>query len=493
MPVSGEEPITSFFPRLSTRKRKENVHPIRYSTKRKRVQIRVDAEPPTKKVKAVVLRDAAEHPKNAAQLRPEDGFGGDFAFKRGTGTQYVDQPSNPDSPSTSTLTSRAEPGPWPSFSELKSSPLRIIRTRKSYEVTFSGMLDEDDNTLSNPSSTSHKDTLSVRAIKPMHVISTVTRHFPHVFVGQSLQTPPPTKQRNQKRIPFSSISDQPPIPSPLVSNDHRRTHISGSLDTSPTPGTLVRRVNARPRPSLFRRGPVSAIPTKSPEASKGASGVSWMPSPIPISSPTGFSKRHHVGTEGSSPSMLISLSRDSDVSDITDNESDMGPAEDPFTFPALSQVVPSSQTLDVHFAYPQIAASSSSVPAMGLVTDSPKFKFPALPIRHQRPSMHGIGEPNVLHAEPSQSPEHRFVPSSQTQYMLPYDVPPRRVRPLRSSTLMLEDGRQVTLDEVVSSSQSQIEKELSISTGWSQLFPSRSSVILDTPLVNVDEDGDPTE
>jgi hypothetical protein len=378
MPVSGEEPITSFFPRLTSSKRKE----ITSTTNRKRKQI--SPEPNTtkrKKVKHLVVPpDTVEQRKNTAQSS-EHSLGDDLIVKDG---QRIAEPSNHRSPQTvvSTL-----PDCQPSLQRLRNFPLRATPPRKDREANPSSTLGEDDGAVSRPSSTAHNKHASSGS-GATHLIPT-THRFYHAAVEPSLHTAPPVKQPNQKRVPLPLTLASLPLPS--------------------------------------------------------------VPQP-----------------------MLAPLLKTSDVSGVIDKEGDMVSADDFPALPALSQtVVPSSQSLDDHFAYPS-DVTLSPVPMTGQVTCHPMFTSTAPPIHCGQSSIGDVGDAESL----------GFVPSSQTQYMVPFNMSPRRIQLLRTSTL-LEGDRQVIADEAVSSSQSQIEKELSVSMG---LTRSSSRTALDIILANEKDD-----
>lgn len=119
---------------------------------------------------------------------------------------------------------------------------------------------------------------------------------------------------------------------------------------------------------------------------------------------------------------------------------------DPFVSDASQLVVPSSQSLDLNREFD--IPSSPCAPTIS-TTSSPTFKVPYLP-------------------GPNSSDEQSVVQSSQSQYLVPYDSSPTRRRP--SSIHSSGDSTSSPIEEIVQSSQSQVENELSISKASSYLL-----------------------
>lgn len=209
----------------------------------------------------------------------------------------------------------------------------------------------------------------------------------------------------------------------------------------PTPGTVTRRVVPPPKSLL--------VAAEVGHATLGLPVTSICATSGPKDEETVFSLQKNL-----MPHRVEKLDRRSNVRD-KDYE------QDPFVTPELS--VPSSQTQDYFYNYLDAAHSIIPSSPSAFISHSRMFKPPHIQaFGASRTTTCAKSAPAL---EGRASSDDQRVPSSQSQHILPYtSMSPRQRRvgtePPRSHTLVFDAG--LALDDFVPSSQSQIEKEMSI-------------------------------
>ncbi|KAF9468886.1 hypothetical protein BDZ94DRAFT_550554 [Collybia nuda] len=144
-------------------------------------------------------------------------------------------------------------------------------------------------------------------------------------------------------------------------------------------------------------------------------------------------------------------------------------SEDPFyVFPSSQDHVPSSQTQDSEFSLTSLSFRNSAIP------DRTGSKIS------------GTSWNSLSATIPEPTDDCQYIHSSQTQHMLPYHISPRRnctADSSRARTLSLHTLLDEYTDEIIPSSQSQIEIELDVSKEISDCPP--RTIITTTPLNEV--------
>lgn len=464
MDISQEElPITAFFPRRGNNK-KENLPPARAAGKRKRdgveVEVEVEANP-----------KVAKRAKGKGTLMSLNLLG-------------VLERSAPKKPTHLYGTSRASTSKG---NQLLQKDIRTSR-RHSPEV-----LD-----LTTPSPDGKRNAGSMRRRRVEQDTMRGHTSAPGIrsrVVDQAFPSPPLTdlSMKNPKKSPMliatstSGSRDQPNV-------------ATGHL---PTPGTSVTRPIVRHRYSHLNKV-TSRTPT-SPLASRKSVLDIQLLSNSPLSSspgdvhPPGYGgdittdRRHadvvqalvNVAPKGHDHATASSFTREGNSNGIA--------GDDPFAVPAVEIIVPPSQSLHLQLLPPPLNQSSPIANAEASLKTSPKFAVPSLP-NHALQS-HTMETTKPRHVTDTNISSHwAIVESSQSQMLLPSADSPRRMEylshaviassqsqvllpfvnsPRRMERLGTENNNLVEASQIIGSSQSQIENELNLSMGVSQigLFP----------------------
>jgi hypothetical protein len=166
--------------------------------------------------------------------------------------------------------------------------------------------------------------------------------------------------------------------------------------------------------------------------------------------------------------------------------------DDPFAVPAAEIIVPPSQPLYLRLPPPSLNRSSPIASAGASIKTSPKFAVPSLPnhvlqshtmetAEPRRVTDTNLSSPGAI-VESSQSQmllpsadsprrmeylSHTVIASSQSQVLLPFVNSPRRMERLFGPGA--ENNDVVQASQIIGSSQSQIESELNLSMGVSQI------------------------
>jgi hypothetical protein len=454
MDISREElPITSFFSRAVKNKKKENLPLTRDAGKRKRDGLQdepdLSKEKGKRKMPSTTALDRITPKKSAHVHRASRAL---MTKEKQAAKEFI--------------------------------PASGSRTPPSFEIVD----------LTTPSSDGKKDPGPSKRRKTekgsltSHTLA-LEKHT-HV-VGQIFPTPPPSDQlmktgsRRKSMIPGTSYSvprDQP------VTN--------GGL---PTPETTLVRPNNRPGPSRLNKVTFPQVLT-SPLASKKGIPDTRSPSSSPLL-PCPSDERLSAGDgivmgRGHVTQALLDVApkgRNNIVGgfDTLGDNAKRIVDDDPFAAPAAEIIVPPSQLLYSQYSPPSLRPSPPAYTEISTKT-APIFAVPPLPnhvLQLHTTEPHHPTDINLSplravvessqsqHALPfADSPRRATylhqsaVPSSQSQVLLPFMDSPRRRRLLFSPKIKrnkhndLDDGSQI-----VGSSQSQTEKELSLSMGLSQI------------------------
>lgn len=244
-------------------------------------------------------------------------------------------------------------------------------------------------------------------IRPINGIDSSSSYMATSLDDDSVHTPPPTIRPSKKH---STMHVQPDPLTPAVSRLLPHSNVVNSL---PTPVMIARRIASSGRatqelvPSNHSEENVLALATAQP----------------------------HGQTSTSGGNQVFDGSRE------WDRDEERNELKDPFADPMVPQIpVLSSQTQDVNIQ--PLQALTDLFPVASI------FRLPYLP------------EPDMV---VDNSDSDGFIHSSQSQHILPRHRSPRRkcADQLVNSTRTLED--ESTLEEIVPSSQSQIETELNLS------------------------------
>lgn len=254
--------------------------------------------------------------------------------------------------------------------------------------------------------------ISIINVGPSSVMTTYSIFF---IADGSLQTPPPTVIPRRKFVKHVQ-------PAPSATTTYLPSLCSSAVTSLPTPITIPRR--------MFLSGS---------ERQEGVY-VSTLSSSSGPTDPHSTHSRNHISTGGRG-------SRGSGGSREQDHNREQDIDEDPFVDMAVSQTrVPSSQTQDLD-PWPLVSLVNPP-PAV------PVFRLPLLPEASTSRRMSVI----------DYSDSDEFIHSSQTQHILPHHTSPRRKF---AEKIFLECGRSLgdesIAEEIVPSSQSQTETELSMS------------------------------
>jgi len=192
----------------------------------------------------------------------------------------------------------------------------------------------------------------------------------------------------------------------------------------------------------------------------------------------------NVTPKGHDHAIAFSFAREGNSIGIAD--------DDPFAVPAAEIIVPPSQPLHLRLPPPSLNRSSPMASAGASIMTSPKFAVPSLPnhvlqshtietTEPRRVTDTNLSSPGAI-VESSQSQmllpsvdsprrmeylSHTVIASSQSQVLLPFVNSPRRVERLFSPGA--ENNDVVQASQIIGSSQSQIENELNLSMGVSQI------------------------
>jgi hypothetical protein len=420
MPL-GEEPITSFFRRVtSADKRKENTVPVRSVAKRKRPAVEAEAnqQPSSRKPKKqqrLVLHEALQNSKNGTAVESR-------------------RPRRTDSYASIPRGSSTTPPP---VEDLFRRGIPHVRSTDAAHPIRPKL----------PPSTGGEQAGRLSILNSRRVVGNDAR------TNRALQLPTPITERRSEKLAPNNILRTPP---PTNHQKQKRPNClsKNAISSLPTPATVGRRASSRLSPQMRRTNLFAMIPSSS--LVRGNASESSNPSHIASGSPT--EKPRQIPA----PQFLLKeTSKPHDVGNRVVQElriAERPPSEDPFAAGSLSKaLVPSSQTQDIDFEYPDFSTGSPHA--------SPSFRFPFLP---DHIVSRNIREPcTPLSATiPDNINDCQYVHSSQSQHMLPYHISPVRNRvseTFRSSSLSLNGFRGQYADEIIQSSQSQTERELDIS------------------------------
>ena len=447
MKLSGELPLTSFFSLADRSKnpRRENLRSAteRLSLKRKGVNALGDLDDtlPKKHRRESVLRHNLKSGNSRSTETLRAGTQQRLAFK--PGKKITRQPD-------------CRPLTLQAFPPVVPAP---------EVIDISDDEDEDNHAIAYHVCPS-KGMIATR--DELEVFDTAVSCMKRSFSQQTLQTPPATNRPPRKTLPPSAASSSAFRDEPVVFP----SDVSIPLQT---PGSLIH------LPARHQSCITYIFPSRRPHTPVSINARATRPGPS-NSPPSTFSPmlRRSVPQENNSG---LEISQNGSLSPPVDSfqgntlvqelERKSNEADNIFTDPVLSQtIIPSSQTQDILLPYLSSRVVLSATPT----ENSPIFKVPDLPIDSNLDFM---------------APEEMFVPSSQTQCMSVSVTSPclgRYKRQLvRLDTIKLNDhlGDHAApiLGEIVQSSQSQLERGLSISRGLSPISSRRSTTTedLETP------------
>ncbi|KIM83818.1 hypothetical protein PILCRDRAFT_414786, partial [Piloderma croceum F 1598] len=457
MDISQEElPITAFFSRSGNNKKK-NLPPARAAGKRKRdgVEVGAEANPElAKRAKGKSLKPAAAL-ERSAPMKPAHLYGtprastskGKQPLQKGTRT------SRRHSPEILDLTTPSPDG------KRDAGPMRRRRVEQDTMV-------------------GHTSTSGMRSR----------------IVNQAFPSPPLTD------LSMKIFRKSPILLATSTSNSRDQPNVAtGHL---PTPGTSVAHPIVRYKLSHLNKV-TSRTPT-SPLASRKSVLDIQLLSNSPLSSspgdvhPPGYggditTDRSHadvaqalvnVAPKRHDHAVASSFTRESNLNGIAD--------DDPFAVPAVEIIVPPSQSLHLRFSPPPLNHSSTIANAEVSMKTSPRFAVPSLPnhvlqshtmetTESRRVTDTNLSSPRAI-VESSQSQmllpsadsprrreylSHTVIASSQSQVLLPYVNSPRRMERLFCPGA--ENNNLFEASQIIGSSQSQIENELNLSMGVSQI------------------------
>lgn len=420
MPFVGEEPITSFFKRLPPGgKHTENSGSLRSAAKRERPAIEAEANRPLskkpKKQQRLVLSDTPQNAKGRTPIESR--------IPRRT-VSYVSIPRG----------SSTTPPPVRDLSRSGIPRVRSIGAEHLAQLSLKSKEQTEQPSTANVVCAVNN---SAKRTNVSYLPTPITGQRPGKLVAQSsLQTPPPTIYQKQKRRDPKSVNSTTSIPTPVTQGRY-------VLENSVTHPNNINRVSS----SLISERRVSGLPSLS-----SAANGSRIDKPRQILAPQFLTKEMTTQHHERKP-----IARISDVS--------RAHSEDPFSLPFSQALVPSSQTQDNDISYTSFLSKSP--------TASPSFRTPSLPDRVVF-GMNGVPQAFLSATNPEAVDDCQFVHSSQTQHMLPYHISPRRNHAAEYSSdraLSLDNLTGECPDEVIQSSQSQIERELDISKEISEYLP----------------------
>lgn len=408
MPFVGEEPITSFFKRIPSRvKRTENSGSVRSAVKRDRSAVEAEANRPISK-----------KPKKQQRLVLHD------TPPNAKGRAPIESriPRRTDSYVSIPRGSSATPPP---VQDLFRRGIPRVRSLDADHTI------ERDKPLSKGKDPTGQPFVprtvydNVRRTGISYLPTPITAGHPGKAVGQTSPETPPAIYQKQKRRDLKSVSSTTSIPTPVTQGRQ-------ALESSCPHPNNINQVGL-PIPSAVANGSRTDKPRQIPALQFSTKEL----------------RAHH--DLGKPNPQILSVSR--------------AHSEDPFSLPFSQALVPSSQTQDNDDSYNSFPSKSSPT--------SPSFRIPSLP---NRIGFGTTGKPQAYLSAtiPEPADDCQFVYSSQTQHMLPYHISPRRnhaAEPSHHRTLSLGDLTDECPDDVIPSSQSQIERELDVSKEISEYLP----------------------
>ena len=449
MDISNEElPITSFFSRAVKSKKKENLPLTRATGKRKRGGMQDESDSSKEKGKR-------KKPSTAA-------------LDRTTPKKSV----------------HMHEAPRALMSKEKQAPKEFAVASRSRTPPSSEIV---DLTTPSPDGKNDRGPSKRRKTEKGSLTSHTLASEKHThIVGQIFPTPPPSDQKTGPRM----------IPGTSYSVSHYQPVTNGALPTPET--TLVRPIN-RPRPSRLNKVTFPEVLT-SPLASKKGVLDTQPPSSSPLS-PCPSDQRLSAGDgivvrRGHVTQALLDVApkRHNNVIgrfDTLEGNAKQIVDDDPFAAPVAEIIIPPSQPLHSQCSSPSSRPSSPAYTGISTKT-APIFAVPSVPnpvLQLHITEPHHPTDTNLSplravvessqsqHVLPSADSPRRatylhqsVAPSSQSQVLLPFMDSPRRMRLLFSPKI--ERNKHSDLDDggqIVGSSQSQTEKDLSLSMGVSQI------------------------